>query len=177
MAKTESKRMRSALHYLIEFLVILLGITVSVTIEKNSARQYKREVKDQGLTRILANIEQDSLDFVYNIRVHTEAETSCRWMVTHRDQLPEQHPDTIGKHCNLCIMGQTILVDNQEEYRTLQNSGLFEFIENDALGACHAKQVRRTHRPESGRSVHAGRLHKDLSDILPVSRVASRHPI
>ena len=133
MAKTESKRMRSVLHYLIEFLVILLGITVSVTIEKNSARQYKREVKDQGLTRILANIEQDSLDFVYNIRVHTEAETSCRWMVTHRNQLPEQHPDTIGKHCNRCIMGQTILVDNQEEYRTLQNSGLFEFIENDAL--------------------------------------------
>ena len=78
MAKTESKRMRSMLHYLIEFLVILLGITVSVTIEKNSARQNKREVKDQGLTRILANIEQDSLDFVYNIRVHTEAETSCR---------------------------------------------------------------------------------------------------
>ena len=133
MAKTENKGMRSVLHYVIEFLVILLGITVSVTIEKNNARQYKREVKDQGLTRILANIEQDSLDFVYNIRVHTEAEASCQWMVAHRDQLPEQHPDTIGKHCNRCIMGQTILVDNQEEYRTLQNSGLFEFIENDAL--------------------------------------------
>ena len=125
--------MRNALHYVIEFLVILLGITVSVTIEKNSARKYKREVKDQGLTRILANIEQDSLDFVYNIGVHTKAKESCQWMIAHRDQMPEQHPDTIGKKCSLCIMGQTILVDNQEEYRTLQNSGLFEFIENDAL--------------------------------------------
>ena len=54
-------------------------------------------------------------------------------MLAHRDQLADQHPDTVGKHCSLCIMGQTILVDNQEEYRTLQNSGLFEFIENDAL--------------------------------------------
>ena len=42
---------------MLDFLVILLGITVSVTIEKNNAREYKREVKDQGLTRILANIE------------------------------------------------------------------------------------------------------------------------
>ena len=133
MAKTESKGMRSGLHYVVEFLVILLGITVSVTIEKNNAREYKREVKDQGLTRILANIEQDSLDFVYNIGVHTEAEASCEWMLAHRNQLAEQHPDTVGQHCSLCIMGQTILVDNQEEYRTLQNSGLFEFIENDAL--------------------------------------------
>ena len=59
--------MRCVLHCAIEFLLILLSITVSVTLEKNSAREYKRTVKDQGLTRILANIEQDSLDFVYNI--------------------------------------------------------------------------------------------------------------
>ena len=37
--------MRSGLHYVVEFLAILLGITVSVTIEKNNARDYKREVK------------------------------------------------------------------------------------------------------------------------------------
>ena len=48
MANKESKGMRSGLHYVVEFLVILLGITVSVTLEKNNAREYKREVKDQG---------------------------------------------------------------------------------------------------------------------------------
>ena len=69
MSKKENKGMRSGLHYLVEFLVILLGITVSVTIEKNNARDYKREVKDQGLTRILANLQQDSLDMEYNIDV------------------------------------------------------------------------------------------------------------
>ena len=133
MANKESKGMRSGVHYVVEFLVILLGITVSVTLEKNNAREYKREVKDQGLTRILANIGQDSTDFAYNIAVHTRAKTSCEWMIAHRDQLAEQHPDSVGKHCSLCIMGQTILVDNQEEYRTLQHSGLLEFVENDTL--------------------------------------------
>ena len=57
MAKTESKGMRSGLHYVVEFLVILLGITVSVTIEKNNAREYKENVKNQSLARILTNIE------------------------------------------------------------------------------------------------------------------------
>ena len=39
MAKTESKGMRSGLHYMVEFLVILLGITVSVTLEKNRMKK------------------------------------------------------------------------------------------------------------------------------------------
>ena len=49
--------MRSWPHYVVEFLVILLGITVSVTIEKNNAREYKENVKNQSLARILTNIE------------------------------------------------------------------------------------------------------------------------
>ena len=125
--------MRSGLHYLVEFLAILLGITVSVTIEKNNARDYKREVKDQGLTRILANLQQDSLDMEYNIGVHLVSGASCQWMYDHRSDISEQHPDTVGRNCAICIQGQTIFVDNQEEYQTLQNSGLFEFIENDQL--------------------------------------------
>jgi len=133
MAKTESKGMRSGLHYVVEFLVILLGITVSVTIEKNNAREYKREVKDQGLTRILANLHEDSVDLEFNIKVHAAAYESCRWMVEHRETISKEHPDSVGKHCSLCNGGQTLFVDNQEEYRTLQNSGLIELIENDSL--------------------------------------------
>ena len=38
---------------------------MSVTLEKNNAREYKREVKDQVLTRILANLRQDSLGLRY----------------------------------------------------------------------------------------------------------------
>ena len=133
MSKKENKGMRSGLHYLVEFLVILLGITVSVTIEKNNAREYKRDVKDQGLKRILANLQQDSLDMEYNINVHLVSGASCQWMYDTRALMSEQHPDTVGRNCAICIQGQTIFVDNQEEYQTLQNSGLLEFIENDKL--------------------------------------------
>ncbi len=133
MSKQEKGGMRSAFHYIVEFAVILLGISVSVMIEKNNAREYKRDIKDQGLTRILANLAQDSLDMEYNLGAHLTAKESCQWVLEHRYDLSEQHPDTIGKHCAICVQVQTIFVDNQEEYRTLQHSGLLEFVENDIM--------------------------------------------
>ena len=48
MAKTESKGMRSGLHYVVDFLVILLGISVSVTIEKNTPASTNGRSKTRG---------------------------------------------------------------------------------------------------------------------------------
>ena len=144
--------MRSGLHYLVGFLVILLGITVSVTIEKNNAREYKESVKNQSLERILSNIRTDSVDFEFNISVHTPAAKSCSWVFDRRYNLEAEHPDSVGKHCSMCVMGQTIFLDNQEEYRTLQNSGLMELIENDTLArALQGKYVQHEflHKIES----------------------------
>jgi len=156
--------MRSGLHYVLEFIVILLGITVSVTIEKNNAREYKKEIKDQGLTRILANLREDSVDFAFNIKVHAAAQNSCEWMVAHRHSLETQHPDSVGKHCSLCNAGQTLFVDNQEEYRTLQSSGLIELIENDELArALQSKYVQHEfmHRMEATISRFATSQHPE----------------
>ena len=133
MSKQQTGGTRSALHYIIEFAVILLGISISVYIEKNNAREYKESVKNQSLARILSNIRTDSVDFEFNIAVHEPAAESCAWLYDRKDNLEQANPDSVGKHCSMCIMGQTIFVDNQEEYRTLQNSGLMELIENDTL--------------------------------------------
>ena len=133
METKEPGRMRHALHYFVEFLVILLGISVSVSIEKDNARVYKEEIKDQSLTRILQNIAQDSTDLEFNIYFHSVGAAACDWMVSHRSDYQQFHPDTVGKHCSLCLQANTIFVDNQEEYRGLQNSGLIELIENDKL--------------------------------------------
>ena len=133
MSKQQTGGTRSALHYIIEFAVILLGISISVYIEKNNAREYKENMKNQSLERILSNIQTDSIDFEFNIAVHEPAAKSCAWLFDQKDNMEQAHPDSVGKHCSMCIMGQTIFVDNQEEYRTLQNSGLMELIENDAL--------------------------------------------
>jgi hypothetical protein len=133
METKEPARMRHALHYVVEFLVILLGISVSVFIEKDNARVYKEEIKDQSLTRILQNIAQDSTDLEFNIYFHSVGAASCDWMVSHRSDYQQLHPDTVDKHCSLCLQAYTIFVDNQEEYRGLQSSGLIELIENDKL--------------------------------------------
>lgn len=126
-------RMRHALHYAVEFTVILLGISVSVFLEKENAREYKEEIKNQSLTRILDNIAQDSTDLEFNIYFHSLGQASCDWMVDHRLDYQNFDLDTVGKHCSLCLQANTIFVDNQEEYRGLQNSGLIELIENDRL--------------------------------------------
>jgi hypothetical protein len=101
METKEPARMRHALHYVVEFLVILLGISVSVFIEKDNARVYKEEIKDQSLTRILQNIAQDSTDLEFNIYFHSVGAASCDWMVSHRSDYQQLHPDTVGKHCSL----------------------------------------------------------------------------
>ena len=143
MSKQQKGGMRSAFHYVVEFAVILLGISVSVFIEKNNARDYKESVKDQSLSRILTNIRQDSADYVFNMSVHKPAAESCAWMFERRDNIAAEHPDSVGKHCSMCLMAQTIFMDNQEEYRTLQNSGLIELIENDKLArALQGKYVQ-----------------------------------
>ncbi len=133
MSKQQKGGTRSALHYIIEFAVILLGISISVYIEKNNAREYKENIKNQSLERILSNIQSDRIDFEFNIAVHEPAAESCKWLFDQKHNMEGANPDSVGKHCAMCIMGQTIFVDNQEEYRTLQNSGLMELIENDKL--------------------------------------------
>ena len=108
MSKQEKGGMRSAFHYIVEFAVILLGITVSVTIEKNNAHQYKESVKNQSLSRILTNIQTDSLDFEFNIAVHAPASASCAWITEQRSTFAEQHPDSIGKHCSMCLFADEV---------------------------------------------------------------------
>ena len=164
MSKQQKGGMRSAFHYVVEFAVILLGISVSVFIEKNNARDYKESVKDQSLSRILTNIRQDSADYVFNMSVHKPAAESCAWMFERRDNIAAEHPDSVGKHCSMCLMAQTIFMDNQEEYRTLQNSGLIELIENDKLA-----------RALQGKYVQHEFLRKIEKFVADAVRKAARH--
>ena len=39
--------------YIIEFLVVVTGIIISINIEKNRALDYKNELKDQSLRRLV----------------------------------------------------------------------------------------------------------------------------
>ena len=115
--------------YSLEFLVIVLGISLSFYIEKRNANNYKQSLKNQSLTRISKNIKVDIADMKYNYKAHNIASKSIEWIVNNNFQLLSKSKDSIGFYLSNAISIGTIFVDNQEEYRALQNSGLIELIE------------------------------------------------
>ena len=119
------------LKYTLEFIVIVIGISLSFYVEKLNEDHYKRNLKNQSLKRILKNIEVDTGDFQFNLIATKRALYSIDWIEKNKDNLNSFSQDSIGYHLNRAIYFNTIFVDNQEEYRGLQNSGLIEIIENE----------------------------------------------
>ena len=115
--------------YLLEFLVIVMGISISFYVEKRNANMYKQTLKNQSLHRISNNIKVDIADMEYNYTAHTIASDAIAWIVNNNSDLLNQPKDSIGKNISNAILVNTIFVDNQEEYRALQSSGLIELIE------------------------------------------------
>ncbi len=130
------------LKYSLEFLVIVMGISISFFIEKRNAKDYQEELKNQSLRRIIKNIEVDIIDLKYNINVNTIASNATDWLVKNNDNYSNISKDSIGIYLNNAILSNTVFVDNQEEYRALQNSGLIELIENEkAVTALQNKYI------------------------------------
>ena len=119
--------------YLLEFLVIVIGISISFYIEKKNENTYRDNLKNQSLKRILENIADDTRDFEFNQEAIRRAIHSTNWIIDRNRKLKMYSRDSIGFHLNRAIYFNTIFVDNQEEYRGLQNSGLMEMIENENL--------------------------------------------
>lgn len=117
------------LKYSLEFLVIVLGITLSVSLEKRNAVEYQQDLKNQSLNRIKKNLEVDLIDLEYNYRAHTRASESIKWVSENNISLLLYPKESVGLQVSNAISIGTIFVDNQEEYRALQNSGLIELIE------------------------------------------------
>ena len=130
------------LKYSLEFLVIVMGISISFFIEKRNAKDYQEELKNQSLKRIIKNIEVDIIDLKYNVNVNTIASNATDWLVKNNDNYSNISKDSIGIYLNNAILSNTVFVDNQEEYRALQNSGLIELIENEkAVTALQNKYI------------------------------------
>ena len=130
------------LKYSLEFLVIVMGISISFFIEKRNAKDYQEELKNQSLKRIIKNIEVDIIDLKYNIKVNTIASNATNWLVKNNTNYSNISKDSIGIYLNNAILLNTVFVDNQEEYRALQNSGLIELIENEkAVTALQNKYI------------------------------------
>ena len=121
------------IRYFLEFLVIVLGISISFYLEKQNAIKYKETLKNQSLNRILNNCKVDHDDYEFNLAAQKIAIKSSRWIIINQNRLSDFSRDSVGYHLGAAISINTIFVDNQEEYRGLQNSGLIELIDNELV--------------------------------------------
>ena len=121
------------LKYTFEFLVIVVGISLSFYVDDYTSDVEKNSLKNQSLSRILKNLDIDIIDNKFNLNTILESVNSSEWILSNQENLSKFSRDTIGFHFNKSINHISIFVDNQEEYRILQNSGYLELIGNEKL--------------------------------------------
>lgn len=119
--------------YLLEFIVIITGISISFYVEKQNAIQYKEELKLESLKKLKTNLikELDGLHFDYN--VHTIAKQYSDILFDKGLDLYKKNKDSLGFYLSYLKDAGTVFVENDEEYSALINSGLIELIENRKL--------------------------------------------
>ena len=129
--------------YILEFIVIVFGISISFYLEKQNAISYKEDLKNESLKKLRENISQDIEDNLYNFDQHQRAYQASEILVNMGHELYQENKDSLGYL--LVAAGQiaTIFVDNSEEYNALRNSGLIELIDNDLLVSSLQKKYSR----------------------------------
>lgn len=119
--------------YLLEFIVIVIGISISFYVEKQNAIQYKEELKKESLKKLKFNLhkELDGLHFDYE--VHSTAKKYSDVLYNKGLEMYMKNKDSLGFYLSFLKDAGTIFVENDEEYSALLNSGLIELIENRKL--------------------------------------------
>ena len=110
-----------------------MGISISFYIEKENALDYKKEIKNQSLNKLIININQDIDDSNFNFKQHLKASLAGQIILDRGKELYKTNKDSLGYYLTVAAIINTVLVDNQEEYNALKNSGLIELIDNDTL--------------------------------------------
>tara|TARA_Y100000768_G_scaffold345650_1_gene292699 strand:- start:150 stop:839 length:690 start_codon:yes stop_codon:yes gene_type:complete len=124
---------KTIVKYFFEFIVIVIGVSISFYAENYNDSLNKIQLKNQSLNRILENLKIDNTDNRFNYKAHSESLISSEWILTNRNNLSAYSRDTIGFHLSRAINIITYFVDNQEEYKTIQSSGYIEYLENENL--------------------------------------------
>ena len=156
---------RHAFKYLIEFLVVVTGIIISLNIEKNKALEYKNDLKDQSLRRLIENIKQDISDSKINEAVYLKGIKSSERILNNSAELFRYHKDSLGYYLDIIGKAGTIFVDNQEEYLTLRNSGFLELIEEDSLVVAIQKKYSY-HSFYKKAEQYLGQINEQVNEIV-----------
>ena len=95
---------KTIVKYLFEFIVIVIGVSISFYAENYNDSLNKIQLKNQSLNRILENLKVDNRDNRFNYKAHSESLISSEWILTNRNNLSAYSRDTIGFHLSRAIM-------------------------------------------------------------------------
>ena len=70
--------------YLLEFIVIVFGVSLSFYVENYIENKKKDGLKNQSLKRILQNIETDISDNNINLKYHSGSLSSSYWLIKNK---------------------------------------------------------------------------------------------
>ena len=119
--------------YILEFIVIVTGISISFYVEKQNAINYKEELKVESLKKLKENLLKELDGFHYDYDVHSRASNYSDIIYNKGYNLYRNDKDSLGFYLSFLKDAGTIFVENDEEYSALNNSGLIELIENREL--------------------------------------------
>ncbi|MAJ38286.1 MAG: hypothetical protein CMC19_10350 [Flavobacteriaceae bacterium] len=121
------------IRYLLEFLVIVLGISISFYVEKKNAIAYKEELKSESLKKMKSNLLKELDGLHFDVGVHSQASDFSNIIYERGKLLYNEDKDSLGFYLSYLKDAGTVFVHNEEEYSALVNSGLIELIENREL--------------------------------------------
>ena len=124
---------RFVIRYSVEFFVLFTGLLLTFYIEDLNQHKHKVELKDQSLSRLIKNVEDDVTDLTINLFKIQSAIDYWQVLADSSDVFFERDKDTLGYYLTAMSRTSTIFYANQEEYVTLRNSGYLELIEHDSL--------------------------------------------
>ena len=120
---------------ILEFVVLVTGLLMTFYIEDRNEHQYRVDLKNQSLKRLVFNIRTDIDDWKLNALKIGKALEYYDHLVHRGDELHASDRDSLGYYLTALSRSSTIFLANDEEYLTLRNSGLIELIESDRLVA------------------------------------------
>ena len=123
----------SILKFLTHLLIVVLGVLISFSIEKERALSYKEDLKNNSLRKMISNISHDINDQKINYEIHNYTKKCTKHLLNNSKELFHAYKDSLGYYIKIVSSANSIFIDNKEEYLTLRNSGLLELIENDSL--------------------------------------------
>ena len=94
---------KTIVKYFFEFIVIVIGVSISFYAENYNDSLNKIQLKNQSLKRILENLKVDNGDNRFNYKAHRESLISSEWILTNRNNLSAYSRDTIGFHLSRAI--------------------------------------------------------------------------